>query len=600
MAGQGPGAPPPAVPPPTPTPVMGIGKGITVSVVVALFVALGEVNRLSGQVLDDQARAWSFTALMGPGALGNVAGWSATFPAYASERATWLGMYVALDVVLIALYGIVVATLAGVAGRRRPGVGPASPGGRRPPRGRLRPRHGPHALGRPRDGHRVPLGREVARRRRRAGGRRLRPAPAGRAGAGLDLVARAVLPAVLDPRGGADRGAHHPRRVRPARPAARRAAPVARRRAGPGPLRGRRRECRGRDHRGAGPRPAPVRGHVAANPGVGRRRGAREPVARPPRAGGDRRGVRRDRDPRRWAAVEHAGARAAAARGVPRRPVAHHRAVRPDPWSARRGRGHDDVVELALRGPAPPRADAGRQTGHRRRRRRPHGRLGRRRRARSGPLVHRGRGARGRGSGRHLGRTALPAARCRAHRPRLAGGPLAQRPGHRRQPRGRRPRQPDLVAEAPRHAHAHGGGAEQPRAPARRPRRGHRPVLPRGGVRGGPRQRGGRHRHVAARAARGHARGRRQRRGRPGPQGARGVLVQGDPAEVAPRHGDPAPHHRLHDRPGQRRRRPRRPGPRNRPRDAGARRQPAHDAAGRRPVAGHDAGLRARGHRPVG
>jgi hypothetical protein len=88
---------------------MGIGKGVTVSVVVALFVALGEINRLSGQVLDDQARTWSFTTLMGPGALGNVAGWSATFPAYASERATWLGIYLALDVVLIALYGIVIA-----------------------------------------------------------------------------------------------------------------------------------------------------------------------------------------------------------------------------------------------------------------------------------------------------------------------------------------------------------------------------------------------------------------------------------------------------------------------------------------------------------
>ena len=46
---------------------------------------------------------------MGEGSFGNVAGWSATFPAYASERATWLGFYVALDIVLIALYGIVVA-----------------------------------------------------------------------------------------------------------------------------------------------------------------------------------------------------------------------------------------------------------------------------------------------------------------------------------------------------------------------------------------------------------------------------------------------------------------------------------------------------------
>src|SRR5436190_11519558 len=61
------------------TPVLGIGKGITASVVVALFVALGEINRLSGQVLDDQARPWPFTVLMGPGALGNVDGWTATF-----------------------------------------------------------------------------------------------------------------------------------------------------------------------------------------------------------------------------------------------------------------------------------------------------------------------------------------------------------------------------------------------------------------------------------------------------------------------------------------------------------------------------------------
>ena len=90
MAGQGLEVAPAPAPPVTGTPVMGLGKGITASLVVALFVALGEVNRLSGQVLDDQARPWSFTALMGPGAFGAVDGWSATFPAYAGERATWL------------------------------------------------------------------------------------------------------------------------------------------------------------------------------------------------------------------------------------------------------------------------------------------------------------------------------------------------------------------------------------------------------------------------------------------------------------------------------------------------------------------------------
>ena len=109
MAGQGLGVAPAPAPPVTGTPVMGLGKGITASLVVALFVALGEVNRLSGQVLDDQARPWSFTALMGPGAFGAVDGWTATFPAYAGERATWLLLYVALDVVLIVIYGLVVA-----------------------------------------------------------------------------------------------------------------------------------------------------------------------------------------------------------------------------------------------------------------------------------------------------------------------------------------------------------------------------------------------------------------------------------------------------------------------------------------------------------
>jgi hypothetical protein len=95
---------------------MGIRRGTVASAVVALFVAMNELNRLSGQVLDDQARAWPFTLLMGPGALGSVEGWTATFPAYGSERATWLVMYLVLDLVLIALYGIVVANWAAARG----------------------------------------------------------------------------------------------------------------------------------------------------------------------------------------------------------------------------------------------------------------------------------------------------------------------------------------------------------------------------------------------------------------------------------------------------------------------------------------------------
>ncbi|HEU4329805.1 MAG TPA: hypothetical protein VFR40_01730 [Lapillicoccus sp.] len=110
----GPVAPP--VPVPTVTPLMGVGKGIVASLVVALFVALGELNRLSGQVLDVNARSWSFTALMGPGALGSIDGWTATFPAYGPERAQWLGLYVLLDLALIALYGLVIARWVAIQG----------------------------------------------------------------------------------------------------------------------------------------------------------------------------------------------------------------------------------------------------------------------------------------------------------------------------------------------------------------------------------------------------------------------------------------------------------------------------------------------------
>lgn len=104
-----------------PLPRMGISKGLTISAVVALFVAMGEISRLSGQVLDDAARTWSFSTLMGPGRVAGLAefgrwpqalaeGWTGRFPAYGAERSTWLGAYLVLDVVLIALYGGVVAT----------------------------------------------------------------------------------------------------------------------------------------------------------------------------------------------------------------------------------------------------------------------------------------------------------------------------------------------------------------------------------------------------------------------------------------------------------------------------------------------------------
>ncbi len=94
----------------TTTPRMGVAKGITVSVLLALLVAMGELSRLSGQVLDETGRAWAFSALMGPGHALTTGpeGWTARFVGYGGDRAGWLVAYVVLDVAFIAIYGLVV------------------------------------------------------------------------------------------------------------------------------------------------------------------------------------------------------------------------------------------------------------------------------------------------------------------------------------------------------------------------------------------------------------------------------------------------------------------------------------------------------------
>ncbi len=96
----------------TTTPRMGVAKGITVSVVLALLVAMGELSRLSGQVLDANGRAWAFSTLMGPGHALTVGsdGWTARFVGYTDQRSAWLLAYVVLDLAFIAVYGLLVAS----------------------------------------------------------------------------------------------------------------------------------------------------------------------------------------------------------------------------------------------------------------------------------------------------------------------------------------------------------------------------------------------------------------------------------------------------------------------------------------------------------
>ena len=92
-------------------PTINVGVGMTVSAVVTVLVVMGELSRLSGEILDQAGRSWAFGTLMGPGRLLDpfTDGWSSVFPNHVEDRAWWLIAYVLLDFVFIWLYGSVIA-----------------------------------------------------------------------------------------------------------------------------------------------------------------------------------------------------------------------------------------------------------------------------------------------------------------------------------------------------------------------------------------------------------------------------------------------------------------------------------------------------------
>lgn len=75
------------------------------SSVLALLLALDQISRLSGTVLDTAQRAWPYGELMGPSALASRPGWSANFGADVT-RPVELTVYLLLDLVFIALYAV--------------------------------------------------------------------------------------------------------------------------------------------------------------------------------------------------------------------------------------------------------------------------------------------------------------------------------------------------------------------------------------------------------------------------------------------------------------------------------------------------------------
>ena len=98
------------------------GRAAVVGLLLAAYMARSELDRLTGQVLDDQGRTWPFATLLGPGGLFNVSGW--TVPSFANDQGHiggWLLAYLACDTVFVLSGAQVLSWLIGWgSGWRRP------------------------------------------------------------------------------------------------------------------------------------------------------------------------------------------------------------------------------------------------------------------------------------------------------------------------------------------------------------------------------------------------------------------------------------------------------------------------------------------------
>ncbi len=101
--------------PPTLTTQVNLRLAATVSLGLALFLAMGELSRLTGDLLDGQLRSWPLNDLMGPGRLLNwgAEGWQATGFADDTRLELWLRSYLLLDLGFILLYAAVLRRVLG-------------------------------------------------------------------------------------------------------------------------------------------------------------------------------------------------------------------------------------------------------------------------------------------------------------------------------------------------------------------------------------------------------------------------------------------------------------------------------------------------------
>ncbi len=78
---------------------------VWVSAMAVVLVAMAEISRLSGSVLDTRSQAWAFGELMGPSAWPSRIGWTAVFGPE-SVRPAALRLYLGLNLAFIGLYAL--------------------------------------------------------------------------------------------------------------------------------------------------------------------------------------------------------------------------------------------------------------------------------------------------------------------------------------------------------------------------------------------------------------------------------------------------------------------------------------------------------------
>ncbi len=98
------------------------GGAAVVGLLLTAYMAMSEVDRLAGEVLDEQGRAWPFATLLGPGGLLNISGW--TVPSFANDQGhigVWLLAYLVCHTVFILCCARLLSRLIGWgSGWRRP------------------------------------------------------------------------------------------------------------------------------------------------------------------------------------------------------------------------------------------------------------------------------------------------------------------------------------------------------------------------------------------------------------------------------------------------------------------------------------------------